>query len=210
MGRPRKRPQAPADDENEKSKKKKTRTAPLRTAQNPFEKAQQADEEEEPTYAVEAITSLRFVKGERQYLVKWVGYSEDQSTWEPMENLVGCAEQIREFQQKREEQDKKDLEAALAKREEKKTKREEEEKRLREASIEAAARMEQGGVIELDGNDEEAGDDVMANGNLRMHQGKSGTVWKAFDLTKAKPTCKCLTATGESAIRLFQNMSNPI
>ena len=39
-------------------------------------------------YMVEAILDHREHKGKRQYLVKWQGYPQDESTWEPAENLL--------------------------------------------------------------------------------------------------------------------------
>jgi hypothetical protein len=35
------------------------------------------------------------LQGTLEYLVKWVGYPEDQNTWEPKRNLVHCPELIR-------------------------------------------------------------------------------------------------------------------
>ena len=49
---------------------------------------------------------MRFVKGSREYLVRWEGYSTSHDTWEPMDNLVGCAEQIRAYEKQREKEDK--------------------------------------------------------------------------------------------------------
>ena len=41
-------------------------------------------------YDVEAILAERVTRGERWYLVKWVGYGEKRSTWEPRSNLATC------------------------------------------------------------------------------------------------------------------------
>ena len=37
------------------------------------------------------------VKGKLQYLVKWVGYSEEENTWEPVQNL-DCEDKIKQFE----------------------------------------------------------------------------------------------------------------
>ena len=66
------------------------KTLRRRTPQTPMEMAA-----EEVVYMVERIIGMRWAKGDRQYHVVWEGYEEKDSTWEPMENLVGCAAQIR-------------------------------------------------------------------------------------------------------------------
>jgi hypothetical protein len=33
-----------------------------------------------------------------EYLVKWLGYSHEHNTWEPVSNLTNCAELIQEYQ----------------------------------------------------------------------------------------------------------------
>ena len=49
-------------------------------------------------YEVEKILDKR-VKGRQvQYLVKWKGYEDYDSTWEPLRNLKNCAEAIKEFE----------------------------------------------------------------------------------------------------------------
>jgi hypothetical protein len=41
-------------------------------------------------YIAEKILKLRLSgRGEREYLVKWQGYDVAESTWEPLENLLG-------------------------------------------------------------------------------------------------------------------------
>ena len=38
-------------------------------------------------YEVEKIIDRRIVKGKKEYLIKWKGYPESQSTWEPISHL---------------------------------------------------------------------------------------------------------------------------
>ena len=77
---------------------------------------------EEEVYKIDRITNTKWLKGERMYLVLWEGYSEKESTWEPMQHLIGCAAQIREFEQKREKEDQEAKEEILRVRRERKEK----------------------------------------------------------------------------------------
>ena len=52
------------------------------------------DEEE---YDVETIIGKRTRSGVTEYLVKWLGYEESESTWEKVTNLH-CPEKVREFE----------------------------------------------------------------------------------------------------------------
>ena len=92
-----------------------------RSETNPWEASR------DDTYSVDKIVNQRYHKGQRQYLVKWEGSNRGKpwaDTWEPMENLVGCAKEIREYEALRA---KEDLEAKAAVLEERKRKREEQE-----------------------------------------------------------------------------------
>ena len=50
-------------------------------------------------YKVEKIMKKKISKGKTQYLVKWVGYSMNESTWEPIEHLFGCPDLIEAFEE---------------------------------------------------------------------------------------------------------------
>ena len=55
-----------------------------------------------PEYEVEKILDKREIKRGRnriiQYLIKWKGYPEYESTWEPMTNLINAPDIIREYE----------------------------------------------------------------------------------------------------------------
>ena len=156
------------------------KTCPTRTPQTPFEEC------EEALYSVDKIIGQRWLKGARQYLVRWDGYSAAHDTWEPMDNLVGCAAQIRDFEKQRETGDKAAAEAALAKRQQAKADAAAAEAGLRvQAAEQALAGTGEGG-----GSGQPAGE--TAGGVLKKHQSKTAAVWKAFDLTIDKPACKLM------------------
>ena len=75
---------------------KKQREGPYRTPQTPFQAGG-----DEQLFKVERIVGMRWTKGSREYFVKWEGYAEKDNTWEPMEHLVGCANEIREYEKAR-------------------------------------------------------------------------------------------------------------
>jgi len=56
-----------------------------------------ADEGEE--FVVERIVNHRFRNGRKEYLLAWKGYTEDENTWEPEQNL-DCPDLIEEYEKR--------------------------------------------------------------------------------------------------------------
>jgi len=102
------------------------------------ESSEESDDEDEE-YEVESILQSRFVKKKKQYLVKWVNYSDEWNTWEPMENLEGSQDLVQAFEIKEEEKlQKEESEKAAANERKRQAKVEREAKRReREAEKEA-------------------------------------------------------------------------
>ena len=55
-------------------------------------------EDDEHYFEVDKILDKKQVGKRFQYLVKWVGYSEDQATWEPPTNLSNVKNMLKEFE----------------------------------------------------------------------------------------------------------------
>ena len=80
-------------------------------------------------YEVENILKKRIIKGKREYLIKWKGYPDNESTWEPLSHLKYINYMIKEFEAKIRKENKED-------KEEEKEKDNEEEKEDEEKDYE--------------------------------------------------------------------------
>ncbi|XP_066289468.1 testis-specific chromodomain protein Y 2-like isoform X4 [Branchiostoma lanceolatum] len=51
-------------------------------------------------FEVEGILDQRMRRGRPEYLIRWLGFDEDDDTWEPEKNLMGCEEILEEWKRK--------------------------------------------------------------------------------------------------------------
>eukprot|EP01119_Soliformovum_irregulare_P006695 TRINITY_DN1899_c1_g1_i3.p1 TRINITY_DN1899_c1_g1~~TRINITY_DN1899_c1_g1_i3.p1 ORF type:complete len:555 (+),score=187.82 TRINITY_DN1899_c1_g1_i3:70-1734(+) len=73
----------------------------------PDSSSDQSDDESQDEFDVDCIVDAKMVKGKKMYLVKWVGYSDSENTWEPLKNLNHCWDKIQHFQENRKKSPKK-------------------------------------------------------------------------------------------------------
>ena len=51
-------------------------------------------------YEVDKVKDCRIIKGKKQYLIKWKGYPDNQSTWEPLSHLRNISDLVKDFEKK--------------------------------------------------------------------------------------------------------------
>lgn len=70
----------------------------------------------EEEYTVGAILTKRWLNGIVQYEVHWEGFELSETTWEPLENLMGAKEKVKDFEAAVKAQEAKAREDAKAAR----------------------------------------------------------------------------------------------
>ncbi|KAK7953429.1 hypothetical protein PG996_014320 [Apiospora saccharicola] len=97
---------AKAADDKKANETQNETPAPKRTRRNTAKKSgvkQKGDNQESDTktsvYVVEKIVGHRIDKktGVSLFEVKWKGYPKSQNTWEPKDNLKGCAQTLKDY-----------------------------------------------------------------------------------------------------------------
>ncbi|XP_043947762.1 chromobox protein homolog hpl-1 [Drosophila biarmipes] len=49
-------------------------------------------------FVIERFIGKRFLRGRPQYLAKWEGFTVQECTWEPLENLANCMSLVADFE----------------------------------------------------------------------------------------------------------------
>jgi len=57
-------------------------------------------------YVVEKVIGKRLQKGRTLYLIQWKGYTAEDNTWEPEENVKNCQDLVKAFEAEQEKKDK--------------------------------------------------------------------------------------------------------
>ena len=57
-----------------------------------------SDDDNEKVFMAEKIMGRKTDNGTTYYLVKWQGFKENESTWEPIGNLLNCKDMIEHFE----------------------------------------------------------------------------------------------------------------
>ena len=55
-------------------------------------------------YVVDRVLDIKLLQGRRFYLVKWKNFSEEENTWEPLNNLIPIATELLTFEEENKEQ----------------------------------------------------------------------------------------------------------
>ncbi|KYN27296.1 PREDICTED: heterochromatin protein 1-like [Trachymyrmex cornetzi] len=109
-------PKERENGEKKQSTNKRRKKEDQRASTSARDKLENAESE----YEVERLINIRTIKGRRQFLVRWVGYGENDDTWENEKDL-NCSQLIEDFLA--EEKDKeKEKEIKLSKEKEKEIK----------------------------------------------------------------------------------------
>jgi len=70
---------------------------------------EEEDDVEEEEFEVEKILDRKYEDGQLNYLVQWKDYDSSFSTWEPITNLLHCQDKIKEYEDKKKEEEDVDV-----------------------------------------------------------------------------------------------------
>ncbi len=60
-------------------------------------------------YVVEKILDMKGEGDSAHFLIKWAGYDESESTWEPRAHLIACEDALKEFNERKAESARRKL-----------------------------------------------------------------------------------------------------